>query len=127
MTRSGRMARARLGDAAGTRALVEVLLLHRRLPAADVHGRDDRRVAAGQPVRRTWSRSRPATPAAGPTPDRSRSPLVLQRRATSRDGEDLQQVTVLPTDPRPLPTVAPIRPAAHPRRDRAELTGSMIG
>ena len=40
-------ARARHGDAAGTRALIEVLLLHRRMPAAGDR-RADRRAGRGQ-------------------------------------------------------------------------------
>ena len=54
-------ARAPVGDGAGTRALIGVLLLHRTLPAGG-DGRDERR--AGRPVSiRTWSPSRPAAPA----------------------------------------------------------------
>jgi transposase len=40
-------ARARLGDGAGTRALIEVLLLHRRLPAASVTAGIKAALAAG--------------------------------------------------------------------------------
>jgi len=98
------MARARLGDAAGTRALVEVLLLHRRLPAGDV-------VAGMTAAMRLGSLSADvvaveARNAAG-RPDPVPLSLVLPR-AKRRDGDHdggVQQVTVLPTDPRPLPTV----------------------
>ena len=40
-------ARARLGDGAGTRALIEVLLLHRRMPAAQVTAGIRAALAAG--------------------------------------------------------------------------------
>jgi hypothetical protein len=40
-------ARARLGDGAGTRALIEVLLLHRRMPAAAVTAGIEAALAAG--------------------------------------------------------------------------------
>ena len=100
------MARARLGDAAGTRALVEVLLLHRRLPAADVMAGMTAALRLRQPVagrgrRRGPQRRRPARP--GPVP----LSLVLPPgdEPRRRRPSDLQQVTVLPTDPRPLPTV----------------------
>jgi transposase len=98
------MARTRLGDAAGTRALVEVLLLHRRLPAGDV--------AAGMTAAMRLGSLSPdvvaveARNAAG-RPDPVPLSLVLPR-AKCRDGDHdggVQQVTVLPTDPRPLPTV----------------------
>ena len=98
------MARARLGDAAGTRALVEVLLLHRRLPAGDV-------VAGMSAALRLQNPSVDivaveARNAAG-RPDPVPLSLVLPRakRGDSNDRDDVQQVTVLPTDPRPLPTV----------------------
>ena len=53
-------ARARHGDSAGTRALIEVLLLHRRMPAAQVIAGITAALAAG-PAPRTWLRSRPAS------------------------------------------------------------------
>jgi hypothetical protein len=40
-------ARARLGDGAGTRALIEVLLLHRSMPAAQLTAGIDAALAAG--------------------------------------------------------------------------------
>ena len=45
-------ARRRLGDGAGTRALIEVLLLHRHLPAASVHAALDavERIGAVDPA-----------------------------------------------------------------------------
>jgi hypothetical protein len=56
--RSARAARRKIGDAAGTRALVEVLLGHRHLPAAAVV-EGIRRAPPGrqrQPARSCWSR-----------------------------------------------------------------------
>jgi hypothetical protein len=98
------MARARLGDAAGTRALVEVLLLHRRMTAADVHAGMTaamRLENLSPDVVAVEARRAGGRPDPGPLP----LPLALPRRAKPH-GDDLDQVTVLPTDPRPLPTVA---------------------
>ncbi len=56
-------ARTKLGDAGGTRALIEVLLLHRHLPPAVVLAglrAAPRPRSAPPPL--TWSRSRPARP-----------------------------------------------------------------
>jgi hypothetical protein len=99
------MARARLGDAAGTRVLVEVLLLHRRMPTADVQAGMTAAMRLGNlspDVVAVEARNAGGRPDPGPVP----LALVLPRRARRGDGEDLQQVTVLPTDPRPLPSVA---------------------
>ena len=98
-------ARRKLGDGAGTRALIEVLLLHRRLPAASVTAGNRGRAAVrdllpgrgrgrGPPACRR--RGRRGGGAAGPAPRRSRAAVVtLPRRAGP-----------LPADPRPLPDVA---------------------
>jgi hypothetical protein len=101
-------ARARHGDAAGTRALIEVLLLHRRMPpgqviagiqaaltagtcSADVVAVEARRHAAAL----SGSDSQAAWPAL-PRPARSRAAVVtLPRRAAA-----------LPPDARPAPSVA---------------------
>ncbi len=82
-----RRARRKLGDAAGTRALIEVLLLHRTLPFIAVHAALDavervgsldpglvaieaRRVADGRPHHggdpRPFRAARLVAPAAGP-------------------------------------------------------------
>jgi hypothetical protein len=100
-------ARARHGDGAGTRALIEVLLLHRRMPASqviagmtaalgagscspDVVAVEARKHAAANP----GTGSEPAWPAAGPR--RSRAAVItLPRRAAE-----------LPPDARPAPSVA---------------------
>jgi len=95
------MARAQLGDAAGTRALVEVLLLHRRMEPAKVEAGMAAAVRLGNPSPDLVAVE--ARAAAGRGPDLGPVPLILPR--TTRRGDDLVQVTVLPSDPRPLPTV----------------------
>jgi hypothetical protein len=99
-------ARARLGDGAGTRALIEVLLLHRRLPAAqviagitaalevgscspDVVAIEARKHAAG-----LAGTAGAAWPALRPRPSRAAVVTLPARRP------------VLPPDPRPAPSVA---------------------
>jgi len=54
-------ARARHGAAAGTKALIEVLLLHRRMLASLVIAGDDHGAGGGAVAPRTWSRPRPAS------------------------------------------------------------------
>ena len=98
------MARARLGDAAGTRALVEVLLLHRRLAPGDVEAGMAAALRLGNPSPDVVAVE--ARAAGGSSdPDPMPLSLVLPRRSR-RHGNDPQQVTVLPSDPRPLPTVS---------------------
>jgi transposase len=96
------MARARLGDPAGTRALVEVLLLHRRMEPAQVEAGMAAAVRLGNPSPDLVAVE--ARAAAGTGPDLGPVPLIPPRRKT-RGGGELAQVTVLPSDPRPLPTV----------------------
>ena len=80
-------ARRRHGDSAGTRVLIEVLLLHRTLPAEAVLAGDGRRGAAGPPRRRprrgrgpppprTPPRRGPARPAHGAAGSHRRAPIV---------------------------------------------------
>ena len=98
-------ARRKLGDGAGTRALIEVLLLHRRLPAASVtagiesalrSGTCSPDVVAVEARRHAAAAGAPAAGPPGPAPRRSRAAVVtLPRRAGP-----------LPADPRPLPDVA---------------------
>jgi len=101
-------ARARHGDGDGTRALIEVLLLHRRLGhaavlagiraalaagsvAADVVAIEARKNGAGRPAA-------PAPPApVMPVPRRSTAALVTL---------GARQAAKLPADTRPAPTVA---------------------
>ncbi|HEX5882716.1 MAG TPA: IS21 family transposase, partial [Actinomycetota bacterium] len=96
------MARAQLGDSAGTRALVEVLLLHRRMEPAQIEAGMRAAVRLGNPspdMVAVEARAAAGSPVPGPVP------LILPRRTGRGDGADLAQVTVLPTDPRPLPAV----------------------
>jgi transposase len=100
-------ARARHGDSAGTRALIEVLLLHRRMPPAQVIAGMRAALAAGScsaDVVAIEARKNPATAsgqdeAAWPAlerPRRSRAAVVtLPRRPAA-----------LPPDRRPAPSVA---------------------
>ncbi len=101
-------ARARNGDAAGTRALIEVLLLHRRMPATqvtagisaalaagscspDVVAIEARKHAAGQAGGQAGEQPWPAL---RPRPSRA-AVVTLPRRSPD-----------LPADPRPAPSVA---------------------
>ena len=61
-------ARRRLGDGAGTRALIEVLLLHRHLPAASVHAALDAVDESARWTRRWWPSRRAASPTAAARP-----------------------------------------------------------
>jgi transposase len=97
-------ARARLGDGAGTRALIEVLLLHRRLPAASVTAGIKAALAAGTcspdvvavEARKHAGTARAAVSGPAPAPRRSRAAVItLPRRAGP-----------LPADGRAVPSVA---------------------
>jgi hypothetical protein len=104
-------ARARHGDAAGTRVLIEVLLLHRRLPEPAVLAGIRAAVAAGAvsaDAVAIEARKHPATTGTGAAtseataraPQRSRAAVVTlgaRRQAASMSG--------LPTDGRPAPSV----------------------
>jgi hypothetical protein len=99
-------ARARHGDAAGTRALIEVLLLHRRLGdqavLAGIRAALDVGSVAPDVVAIEARKAGPHTPArpARPAPVPRRSPaavVTLQAR---------QQAAALPPDARPAPSVA---------------------
>jgi transposase len=92
-------ARRKLGDGAGTRALIEVLLLHRRLPAASVTAGIGAALRSGTcspdvvavEARRHAAAGTAAAEPPGPAPGRSRAAVVtLPRRP-------------LPADPRPVP------------------------
>ena len=100
-------ARARHGDAAGTRALIEVLLLHRRMPAAQVIAGMTAALGAGScspDVVAVEARKHAAAtpgPAGGPSwpaaqPRRSRAAVITL--PARRDP--------LPPDQRPAPSVA---------------------
>jgi transposase len=97
-------ARAAAGsDAAGTRVLIEVLLLHRRLPATAVIAGMTAALALGvtNPELVTVEARRAATLTA-PTadPEQSARVLPLPERPTTAS-------SALPVDERPLPTVTP--------------------
>jgi transposase len=112
-------ARRKLGDGAGTRALIEVLLLHRRLPATSVAagitaalraGTCSPDVVAVEARRHAAAAGAPAAGPPGPAPRPSRAAVVtLPRRAGP-----------LPADGRPAPDVSAydqlLRPA--PRQER---------
>ncbi len=98
-------ARAKLGDGAGTRALIEVLLLHRRLPAGSVTAGIEAALQAGTcapdvvavEARKHAAGARAAAgQAPGPAPRRSRSAVITLPRRTAP----------LPADGRPVPDTA---------------------
>jgi transposase len=97
-------ARRRLGDGAGTRALIEVLLLHRRLPGASVAAGIEAALRAGAcspdvvavEARRHAAAGAPAAEPPAPAPRPSRAAVItLPRRAEP-----------LPADGRPVPDVS---------------------
>jgi transposase len=100
-------ARRKLGDGAGTRALIEVLLLHRRLPSASVTAGITAALTAGscspdvvavearKHAAAGTAAAGPAEPAA-PGPRRSRAAVLTLPR---RDGP-------LPADTRPAPDIS---------------------
>jgi len=98
-------ARARLGDGAGTRALIEVLLLHRRLPGASVIAGITAALAAGtcspdvvavEARRHAEAAGDAAARPAAPAPQPSRAAVITLPRRTGP----------LPADRRALPSVA---------------------
>ncbi len=98
-------ARAKHGDQAGTRALIEVLLLHRRLEAkavlAGIRAALDAGSVAPDVVAIEARKSGVDTPArrsTAPTPRRSPAAVVTLQART--------QAAALPTDARPAPSVA---------------------
>ena len=102
-------ARARHGDGAGTRALIEVLLLHRRMaPSQVIAGIRPRWQRAA--ARRTWSRSRPASTAAAASPAEAGTAWqALERPRRSRAAVitlPRRTAPALPPDRRPAPSVA---------------------
>ena len=101
-------ARARRGDAAGTRALIEVLLLHRRMPASQVIAGMTAALAAGScspdvvavEARKHAAAAEPGT-AAGPS-----WPAALPRRSRASVITLPARRDPLPPDGRPAPSVA---------------------
>jgi transposase len=100
-----RQARQRLGDSAGTRALIEVLLLHRRLPGASVTAGITAALTAGTcspdvvavEARKHAAAARvPAAEPPAPVPRPSRAAVITLPRRTGP----------LPADTRPAPDVS---------------------
>ena len=101
-------ARARLGDSAGTRALIEVLLLHRRMPAAQVIAGIAAALAAGScspDVVAIEARKHPGRPGGGQAGD---GPWPALRPRPSRAAVVTlpRREAALPADQRPAPSVA---------------------
>ena len=122
--RCGPQARRKLGDGPGTRALIEVLLLHRRLPAASVTAGIEAALRPG-PAPRTWSRCRPAsTPprraagggAAGPAP----RPVAGGGHHAAAPGRAAAGRPPAPAGRRRLRPAAAARAAARRREARHE-------
>jgi transposase len=96
-------ARKQLGDEGGTRALIEVLLLHRHLPTADVLAGITAALSVSSvntdvvavEARKAAQERGADTPAAAASPRRERVVSLTERRLAE-----------LPGDERPLPTVA---------------------
>jgi hypothetical protein len=99
-------ARKALGDAAGTRALVEVLLLHRHLEHADVLAGLAAAVSVGSlsadvvavEARKAAQRGGATAPPVEATPRRQQVVSLIERRL-------VDQAAKLPGDDRPLPSV----------------------
>jgi hypothetical protein len=101
-------ARARLGDGPGTRALIEVLLLHRRLPEASVIAGITAALGAGTcspDVIAVEARKHAAAPAAG-----AGEPPAAAGSSAMPPGATVitlpQRRAPLPADGRPVPSVA---------------------
>jgi hypothetical protein len=99
-------ARARHGDAAGTRALIEVLLLHRRMPAAQVIAGITAALAAGScaPDVVAVEARKHAAAAAGPEP--AAWPAMRPRPSRAAVVTLPRRAAELPPDRRPAPSVA---------------------
>jgi hypothetical protein len=100
-------ARKALGDSAGTKALIEVLLLHRHLESVDVLAGIDAGLTVGsvsadvvavEARKAAQDRGAPASPAPI-TPRGQRVVSLTERRL-------VEQMSDLPGDDRPLPSVA---------------------
>ncbi len=103
-------ARARLGDGAGTRALIEVLLLHRRMPAAQVAAGIRAALEAGScsPDVVAIEARKHAMSTVGPADAGERPWRALQRPRPSRAAVVTlpRREARLPADQRPVPSVA---------------------
>jgi hypothetical protein len=110
-------ARARHGDGAGTRALIEVLLLHRRMPAAQVIAGITAALAAGScsPDVAAVEARKHATAAAGPGP--AAWPAMRPRPSRAAVITLPARRDPLPPDGRPAPSVAAYDQLLAPRRE----------
>ena len=102
-------ARARLGDGAGTRALIEVLLLHRRMPAAQVTAGIRAALEAGScapDVVAIEARKHPVSTAAAEASQRPWQALQRPRPSRAAVVTLPRRDPRLPADPRPAPSVA---------------------
>jgi hypothetical protein len=101
-------ARARHGDSAGTRALIEVLLLHRRMPPAQVIAGMQAALTAGScsaDVVAVEARKHPAT-APGSDDENAWRALSRPRRSRAAVVTLPRRQDALPADQRPAPSVA---------------------
>jgi hypothetical protein len=109
-------ARARHGDAAGTRALIEVLLLHRRMPAAQVIAGITAALAAGSCSVDVVAVEARKHAAAGPAPASEPGwPAMRPRRSQAAVITLPARRDPLPPDARPAPSVAAYDQLLAPR------------
>ena len=99
-------ARARLGDGPGTRALIGVLLLHRRMPAAQVTAGITAALAAGSCSPDVVAIEARKQPAAGGQPHEGQWPALRPRPSRAAVVTLPRRQAELPADRRPAPSVA---------------------
>ena len=99
-------ARARLGDGPGTRALIEVLLLHRRMPAAQVTAGVSAALAAGSSSPDVVAIEARKQPAAAGQPPEGPWPALRPRPSRAAVVTLPRHQADLPADRRPAPSVA---------------------
>jgi hypothetical protein len=99
-------ARARAGDGPGTRALIEVLLLHRRMPAPQVTAGITAALAAGSCSPDVVAIEARKQPAAAGQPGQSPWPALRPRPSRAAVVTLPRRQAGLPADDRPAPSVA---------------------
>jgi transposase len=99
-------ARARLGDGPGTRALIGVLLLHRRMPAAQVTAGITAALAAGSCSPDVVAIEARKQPAAAGQPQEGAWPALRPRPSRAAVVTLPRRQAELPADRRPAPSVA---------------------
>ena len=99
-------ARARLGDGPGTRALIGVLLLHRRMPAAQVTAGITAALAAGSCSPDVVAIEARKQPSAGGQPGEGPWPALRPRPSRAAVVTLPRRQAELPADRRPAPSVA---------------------